>query len=129
MYTACSTHCSSYKLSDICAYSMHTTSIRSPFCSMLQLNAMCPRHAILTHVNAAVVVVVAIMMYHIQGIRIIKLFAWESNFINKIFSARATEIAILRVYMFTLGVFMVVVKSSPTLGKMHSNNMYVCICV
>jgi ABC-type multidrug transport system fused ATPase/permease subunit len=52
-----------------------------------------------------------------QGIRIIKLFAWEANFINKIFSARATEIAILRVYMFTLGVFMVVVKSSPTLGK------------
>eukprot|EP00953_Heterococcus_sp_UTEX-ZZ885_P040719 20800-Heterococcus_DN1.PRE.1 len=37
-----------------------------------------------------------------QGIRIIKLFAWEANFINKIFSARATEIAILRAFGKTL---------------------------
>ncbi|CAM9318351.1 unnamed protein product, partial [Discosporangium mesarthrocarpum] len=51
----------------------------------------------------------------INGIRIIKLFAWEPNFLAKIRDAREREMMLLRAYMFTLGCFMVVVKSSPSL--------------
>ncbi|CAN0354496.1 unnamed protein product [Pylaiella littoralis] len=51
----------------------------------------------------------------INGIRIIKLFAWEPNFLKKMVDARALEMMLLRTYMFTLGCFMVVVKSSPTM--------------
>jgi hypothetical protein len=51
----------------------------------------------------------------VQGIRIIKLFAWEADFLDRIMSARAREIALLKMYMFTLGAFMVTVKSSPTI--------------
>ncbi|KAG5181922.1 P-loop containing nucleoside triphosphate hydrolase protein [Tribonema minus] len=50
-----------------------------------------------------------------QGIRIIKLFAWEDNFLKRVFAARGHEIALLRAYMFTLGCFMVTVKASPTI--------------
>eukprot|EP00903_Cladosiphon_okamuranus_P011464 g10798.t1 len=49
-----------------------------------------------------------------NGVRIIKLFAWEPNFLKKMVDARALEMVLLRTYMFTLGCFMVVVKSSPT---------------
>ncbi|CAM9906694.1 unnamed protein product, partial [Laminaria digitata] len=50
-----------------------------------------------------------------NGIRIIKLFAWEPNFLAKMVDSRAVEMVLLRTYMFTLGCFMVVVKSSPTI--------------
>ncbi|CAM9514742.1 unnamed protein product, partial [Chrysoparadoxa australica] len=49
-----------------------------------------------------------------QGVRVIKLFAWEPQFLSKIVSARRAEIARLRVYMLTLATFNVVVKSSAT---------------
>lgn len=39
----------------------------------------------------------------INGIRIIKLFAWEPNFLKKVVDARALEMVLLRTYMFTLG--------------------------
>lgn len=38
-----------------------------------------------------------------NGIRIIKLFAWEPNFLKKMVDARALEMMLLRTYMFTLG--------------------------
>lgn len=38
-----------------------------------------------------------------NGIRIIKLFAWENNFLKKLVDARALEMVLLRTYMFTLG--------------------------
>lgn len=38
-----------------------------------------------------------------NGIRIIKLFAWEPNFLKKMVDARALEMVLLRTYMFTLG--------------------------
>ncbi|CAN0100738.1 unnamed protein product, partial [Ectocarpus sp. 4 AP-2014] len=48
-----------------------------------------------------------------NGVRIIKLFAWEPNFLKKMVDARSLEMVLLRTYMFTLGCFMVVVKASP----------------
>jgi ATP-binding cassette subfamily C (CFTR/MRP) protein 1 len=50
-----------------------------------------------------------------NGIRVIKVFAWEEKFMSNIFSARAREVAVLKLYMITLGIFMVTVKSSPTI--------------
>ena len=38
-----------------------------------------------------------------NGIRIIKLFAWEPNFLMKMVDSRAVEMVLLRTYMFTLG--------------------------
>lgn len=38
-----------------------------------------------------------------NGIRIIKLFAWEPNFLAKMIDSRAVEMVLLRTYMFTLG--------------------------
>lgn len=38
-----------------------------------------------------------------NGIRIIKLFAWEPNFVTKVMDARNLEMVLLRSYMFTLG--------------------------
>lgn len=38
-----------------------------------------------------------------NGIRIIKLFAWEPNFLAKMVDSRAVEMVLLRTYMFTLG--------------------------
>ena len=38
-----------------------------------------------------------------NGIRIIKLFAWEPNFLSKMANARSLEMVLLKSYMFTLG--------------------------
>lgn len=38
-----------------------------------------------------------------NGVRIIKLFAWEPKFLQKMVDARALEMVLLRTYMFTLG--------------------------
>jgi len=52
------------------------------------------------------------------GVRVIKFFAWEESFLNKIGMSRKAEIGILRVYIFIMAVFMVIVKSSPTVVGM-----------